>query len=141
MKVATLEDLEAVKEMALDFIDSTYFSEFSHGDTVEELLKGILTGDGTQSVVILEEGKGMIVGIATPFLYGPHKVASELGWYVYPNERKSKLGSELLAAFEYWAKEKAGCTMIVMGSLNDKLDKFYIDKGYKTHEKSYIKIV
>ncbi len=125
----------------MEFINTTHFAKYTDDRIVTELLEGILSGDGTESIVIYEEDKGMIVGVITPFLYGPYLVATELGWYVHPDHRKTELGSNLLGAFEYWAKEKGGASMVVMGSLNDKLDNFYEKKGYTLNERAYMKVL
>lgn len=139
MKVASLDDLQAVKEMSMKFIGTTYFADYADERIVEELLISILDGDKTEKIVLFEENVGMLVGIASPFLYGPYLSATELGWWIEPEHRKSKIGKTFLEAFEHWAKDIAGCSFVVMGALDNSLDKFYEKKGYRLNEKTYMK--
>lgn len=93
---------------------------------------------GEDTVSLLEEGKGMLLGKASPFSFGYHKIAMEVGWWVDPEYRKSGVGKSLIDAFEYWAN-KMGCSLVVMGSLDDSLGSYYEKNGYKSAERLYMK--
>lgn len=141
MKVAELEDLPEILEMSMKFMSETEYDKLSDEDTIRNLIEQILTSDNNQNVIILEPGVGFLAGGVTPFLFGKGMVATELAWYVSPEFRGKKTGSEFLQAFEYWAKEKAGCSMVTMMSLDERLDKFYTGNGYRLSERTYLKVI
>jgi GNAT superfamily N-acetyltransferase len=141
LKIATIEDLPEISEMSMKFMSETGYTEFSDQETIDNLIKSIVTSEGNERIIILEPGVGFLAGCAVPFVFGPHLLATEIAWYVVPEERGKKIGSEFLHAFEYWAREKAGCTMITMICLDDRLDKFYNNEGYKLYERSYMKVL
>lgn len=140
MKIATLEDLPEILDMSMEFISTTGYLPFSERKTVERLLTSLITGEQHEKIVIFQPGVGFLAGCSTPFIFGPHLLATELGWWITPDMRGKKVGLEFLEAFEYWAKEKAGCTMISMVCLDDKLVKFYEERGYKLYERAYMKV-
>lgn len=139
MKIATIEDLPELLEMGMKFISTTGYAEYSNEETVSNLLTTILTGEKNVMIVLLEPGVGMLVGMSSPFVFGNHLLASEIGWWVNEDKRKSGIGVQLMEAFEYWAKNVAGCTLITLTSLDDKVGKLYEKKGYKLYERAYMK--
>lgn len=141
MKLGTLEDLSEVTNMALKFLSVSGYETLGDEETINELLMRILDGDKTVGIVLLEEGKGMLVATAGQFPYGRKKIATELAWWVEPKERKSGVGKDLLEAFEYWAKNVAFCDIISMSSLDDKVGKIYEKQGYKLSERAYMKVL
>jgi GNAT superfamily N-acetyltransferase len=82
----------------------------------------------------------MLLAVASKSLFSPHKTATEIGWYVSPDERGKEAGKQLLEAFEYWA-QKVGCKYITMISLDDRVGKFYEKKGYSLLERAYMKVL
>ena len=141
MKVATLEDKEDVTAMVMKFIASTDYADFAGEEQLNSLITNYLENPSNTQVCILEPGKGMLAGMVTPFLFGPYLLATEIAWWVDPDQRGSGLGIQLLQAFEYWAKEKAGCHMISMSSLDDKVGEMYQKQGYKLYEGAYMKVL
>lgn len=141
MKIATLEDLPEIADMSMEFMASTGYTEFSDRDTIEKLIYNLITGEQNEKIILFKSGVGFLAGCATLFPFGQHLLATEIAWWVNPNSRGKKTGAEFLEAFEYWAKEKAGCTMINMACLDDKLMKFYETKGYKLYERAYMKVL
>jgi len=141
VKIATLEDLPEIADMSMKFITTTGYSFFSDRESIEKLIEALIAGEQNEKIIIFQPGVGFLAGCATPFLFGPHLLATEIAWWVEPDKRGSGIGAEFLSAFEYWAKEKAGCAMINMVCLDDKLSKFYEDKGYKLYERAYMKVL
>lgn len=139
MKIATVEDLPEIMDFAMKFIAVTGYADYSDEATIEQLAKNLITGPQNISIILLKPGIGMLAGMSSPFVFGPHLIASEVAWWVEPDKRGQKDGEELVDAFEYWAKHKAGCTLITLTSLDDKVGKFYEKKGYKLHERAYMK--
>lgn len=141
MRIATLDDFNEIKEMSLKFLSKTGYTEYSDEATISQLIYNILTGEQNEMIILLKPGVGMIAGMSTPFVFGPHLLASEIAWWINEDKRGEGDGAELIEAFEYWAKEKAGCKMITLTSLDDELGKFYEKKGYKLYERAYMKVL
>lgn len=139
MKIATIDDVAEVLEMSKQFMSSTGYTEYSDEQNIRNLIESIVTGRQDQMIILLKPGVGFIAGQATPFVFGPHYIASEIAWWINEEHRQTGAGTDLLEAFEYWAKNIAGCTMITLTSLDDKVGKFYEKKGYKLYERAYMK--
>lgn len=141
MRVAQTEDFEEVKEMVLEFIKTTqHISKYYEEDTVDSLIQNLLSSPGGSHIILLSED-GFLAGAVVPFIFGKEKVATEIGWYIKPEVRGTGKGKEFLSAFEYWAKNVAGCTLIQMSSLDDKVGEYLKGKGYELSERAYIKEV
>lgn len=141
MKVATFEDLTEIADMSMKFMETTGYAPYADRTTIERLIAGLITGEQNEKIIIFQSGVGFLAGCVVPFLFGPHLLATEIAWWVEPKERGNGAGIEFLAAFEYWAKEKAGCSMISMVCLEDKLGEVYEKRGYKLYERAYMKVL
>lgn len=141
MKIATIDDVQEILEMSMNFMKETEYSEFSSEDSIRSFIEGMVTAPQHACIILLEPGVGFLAGHAVPFPFGPHILASEIAWWVNPEHRGKKVGSDFLAAFEYWAKEKAGCTMVSMVCLDDSVSKYYDKQGYKLYERAYMKVL
>ena len=139
MKIATIEDLPEVLEMSKQFMSSTGYQKYSDEQTISNLIEAIVTGPQDAMIILLIPGVGFLAGQSSPFAFGPHLLASEVAWWVNEDQRKTGAGSELVDAFEYWAKNIARCTIITLTSLDDIVGKFYEKKGYKLYERAYMK--
>ena len=138
MKIATQEDIEELVAMAMKFIMSTAYAPYASEEQMRNIITNVVTGDQREKIALLKSGEGMLIGITTPALFGPHMLASELAWYVDPEKRGNKVGVELVEAFEYWAKNVAGCSLISLTAIDDKVGKFYEKRGYKLYEQAYM---
>ena len=139
MKVATTEDSQEIVDMAMKFMATTGYTEYSNEETITQLVNNILTGKQNEMIILLEPGVGFLAGMSSPFVFGPHLIASEIAWWIEPDKRQNGVGAELVDAFEYWAKNVANCTVITLTSLDDSVGKFYEKKGYALHERAYMK--
>ena len=126
--------------MGMNFINSSPYKDLSNEENVRELITRMIEGNPMDSIVILKPEVGFILGIATDFLFGPHRLASEIGWWVEKDKRGNGEGLELLNAFEYWAKNVAQCKLISMVSLDSKIEEYYKENGYKLYERAYMKV-
>lgn len=127
--------------MSMKFMAETDFAEFADEDYIRLVIEDVLLSPQNEKIILLEPGVGFIAGATAMFPFGPHRMASEIAWYIHPEHRGNKIGSEFLSAFEYWAKEKAGCSLVNMMCLDERLDKYYINKGYKLYERTYSKVL
>lgn len=139
IRIAGIADYEVVYKMALEFIRTTAYADIFDEPTLNAIVVQFLEETTLNRVILLDsEGRGMLAGARVPFIFGQHSNATEVGWWVYPEHRKSGLGIELLQAFEYWAQQ-AGCRFVTMISLDNALGKFYEKQGYSLMERTYMK--
>lgn len=141
MKIATLEDVSDIADMGMKFVESTGYIKYADRATIENLIIAVINGEKNERIILFEPDVGFLAACVTPFLFGPHILATEMAWWVNPDHRGKQIGSEFLKAFEYWAKEKAGASMVSMSCLDDKLCKFYEKQGYKLYERAYMKVL
>lgn len=139
IKIATVDDIPEILDMSMRFMSHTGYTEYSDEQTIESLIRSIVTGQQNAMIILLIPGVGFLAGMNSPFVFGPHLIASEIAWWVNEDKRKSGAGTELIDAFEYWAKNVAGCSLITLTSLDDKVGKVYEKKGYKLYERAYMK--
>jgi len=98
---------------------------------------------GLGKVFIAEENGVLVAALGMAFLpdsYSGAKTASELFWFVVQSHRASKVGMELFNRFE--AEGIAcGAKKLVMVHLSDltpeRLEKFFVARGYRAVEKTY----
>lgn len=138
IRVAKIDDLGIVLEMAKKFAEESPHKDRVDDKVLMEVAYGLITSPG--GIVILHDTKGFIAGSIVPFPYSADLTAAEMAWWVEPKYRKSNIGKELLQAFEYWAKKKK-CKYITMSSLDDAVGKFYERQGYTLYERAYLKEV
>lgn len=139
MKIATIEDFDEIKGMAMQFMSKTGYTEYSDEETISQLISNILAGKQNEMIILLKPGVGFIAGMSSPFVFGPHLIASEIAWWINEDSRGNGDGNDLIDAFEYWAKNVAGCTMVSLSGLDDDIGKYYEKKGYKLYERAYMK--
>lgn len=138
LKIATEEDIPVIKELAMKFANSTSYADYVDEAKADFLIQEFLKADKSQKIVLLYDNIGILAGMVQPFFFGNVLVASEVLWWVEPDERGKKAGEELLNAFEFWA-QKVGCKLITMVCLNDSVGKYYEKRGYRLYENAYMK--
>ena len=141
MKIATIEDVEEIKVMAMKFMATTGYTKYSNEEAILRLINTIVTGPQNEMIILLKPGVGFLAGMSSPFVFGDCKLASEIAWWIDEEKRNSGIGKELVEAFEYWAKNVAGCTLITLTGLDEGLGKFYEKKGYELYERAYMKAI
>lgn len=139
MKIATLEDVATIKEMAMKFLAVSGYAEFGDEVTVENLIANIVTSPSTDSIIVFSEA-GFIAGAVSQFPFGRCLLATEIAWWVEEDKRGTGEGLKLLEAFEYWAKNVAECKLVSMSSLDKTVEKYYKKNGYKLYERAYMKV-
>lgn len=144
LKLATVDDVEDVVEMAIKFAKASPYGVFPVEDGKLRQLVLDLLRDRNKGIIVLYlvEGKpqGVIAGMLSEMLFSHEPIASELIWWVNPEHRTRK-SLKLKEAYEYWAK-RVGAKYIQMAELNDeKIARFYQRTGYDLCERSYLKVV
>src|SRR6185312_13074978 len=121
IRKATINDYELVLSMVLKFAHESPYSGVIDINKIGVLIQSILDGYAHNSVIFIDgSGHGFIAGCVTPHIFLTGSIASELAWWVEQESRTSGIGSELITAFETWAKE-TGCSYVSMSSLDDKV--------------------
>jgi len=141
MRIATVDDLDELQRMGLNFLEASPYKELGDKDIIRNVLTNIVKGDTREFIGIISPEVGFILGSATPFLFGPHLLATEIAWWVEPEARGTGEGLKLLEAFEYWAKNVVGAKLVSMTSLDKNVEKFYKKNGYKLYERAYMKVL
>ena len=140
MKIADVNDVDTIFEMAMKFVRTTGYDQLSNADDIKTLIQEIVESPHDQRIIILDDF-GFIAGQASRFPFGPDLIASEIAWWVEPEARGENKGAKLMEAFEYWAKNVAGCKLISMTSLDKTVEKIYKRKGYQLYERAYMKVL
>lgn len=141
IRKATIEDKDIIISMAIQFANESPYSGFVSLNKIEGLVDSILTSSVTTAAIFLDsDNRGMLVGCYSPHLFLEGNIATELAWWVSPEYRKSNVGTELLKAFEQWAKEE-NCEYITMISLDDSVGNIYENNGYSLQERAYWKVL
>jgi len=134
VRVASTLDLERLVQMGVRFLrDSEYGGLMpqnvskitrSFADCLEHPERAaIFVSDDEQMVT------GFIVMMLSSHYWSDELIASELGWWVEPEHRRSGAGLGLLVAAENWAIEK-GARAIHMVAPTPALKRLYTRRGY-----------
>lgn len=86
---------------------------------------------------------GILVAVLSPAWYAPsHTIATELAWWVAPEDRNGTAAIRLIQAFERWAKDM-GASMVSMSNLeagNGKVVASMLCRmGYQVLEQTHAK--
>lgn len=118
LRIAALEDVDTVRELALDFLmDAGFPLDFDEA-TFLNSFKTLVYSNEACIILLGDPAVGMLIGSIQRPLFSKDKIATEVAWYVKP-ESRGKGSLQLFAAYEYWAKAQ-GCKGIVMVHLGDE---------------------
>lgn len=140
MRIAEPVDIDVILEMAMKFVGMTGYDKISNKDDIELLIQAFLEAPRNEKIIILDDF-GFIAGQVTKFPFGSDLMASEVAWWIDPDSRGENRGAKLVQAFEYWAKNIAGCRFVSMTSLDSVVEKLYKKNGYKLYERAYMKVL
>lgn len=146
LRLATREDIPVLLTFAKHFHKASPYRTMKfdvHKGT--ELLKGIIEGSLFDHVclVALKDDKpiGFLVGAASQPVFSSSKIAMELGWWIEPEMRRTKVSFLIYKAYEDWAL-RIGCSYVqgaYLPGVSPDLDEFYKKRGYFQVESSYMK--
>lgn len=140
LRIATMEDIDLVVNLTCKALDSTNYKSLYERDTVTQLAQRFLSSGLNECVILLYEDHGLLAGVCSPFIFGVENVATEVGIWLEPNKRGKQAGKELLEAFEFWAKQ-LNCKLITLSAVDEKMKKYFEDKGYVLYEQAMVKEV
>ena len=123
---AGLENLSELAEMCHYLWPEANAAEHAHD--LESLLAGKFPGNLPAIVLLAQESEGRIVGFVEVGLRShadgcnPSRPVGFIeGWYVAPARRRRKIGAQLIAAAEEWARNQ-GCTEMASDTWLDNPD-------------------
>jgi GNAT superfamily N-acetyltransferase len=142
---ATVLDVDELVELGRSFVAySAYGNMVSVSD--DDIVRGLCNALDNGVVFVAERNNrivGGIVGLKNSLWFAPHvKVATELAWWVRPEDRNTPAAVRLLRRFERWAAEQ-GATHVAMSDLvidgDTPAGKLFEKLGYTLTERSHIK--
>lgn len=143
LRFATLEDISVILEMAQKLYVGSPYEVFTMdaNKTRKMLEKFIVEGQKDFLVLLATDPKivGVLVGYAFEPLFSNDRAAIEALWYLDPEHRSSKIGQQMMDAFEYWAQSQ-GCKVIQYGMLSSSppgMERLYERRGLVLAEKIF----
>lgn len=110
-------------------------------DNIEDIAAHLL--DNPDVICIMEPGKGILLAIVYPCYWNPsYLMAQEMGWWVEPEYRNTRLAIRLLKQFEAEAKARGAkkISMIALEAVEpEKVHRIYLKNNYKLVERNYMK--
>lgn len=92
---------------------------------------------------ICDKGKGAIMGAVLPYMFNPEsKYAYDIGFFVEPEYRGTRVALNLLLRFESKAKEMGADRVVMVGLALHRfkqMERFYAKLGYRNLETHFIK--
>lgn len=151
LRVATISDYHVLMEMARKFYETTpYAGVVEYDDSkMSDVIMGIVENPKDRIAILAldvnERPVGMLCAQVTETLFNRKRVASELAWWMDPEHRRSRLSIEMINAFEYWAREIAGCAYTQLATVEtpqvQQIQKFYERKNYNIYERCFLKVI
>lgn len=146
LRLGTLSDLGDIMKLVNSFYKQSIYKSFTYDETrVKDTLVEILSSSQDRKIVILgiqdNQPIGLVIGLVAPAPFSDQLVGLEQAWFVEQEHRNSRIGLELLSAFEEWCR-LVGCDLIQLSSLGASqsiADTIYERKGYTLVEKAYLK--
>lgn len=141
VRLATLEDLPRLTEMAKAFLNESGYADFYGTD--DQSIESTLTNLINSESLLTDGGNGMVGFLVFPMYFNVnHIVSQEMFWWVSKEKRGTKLGIELLIEAEKQSK-KLGAKSMFMISLDhlhgDKVGDLYKRMGYTKNEQVYMR--
>lgn len=132
-----------IAELGRDFFKEagwTDITKWNHEKAQSSLAKMI---ENENCVLLVAEEQNEIIGMAGAFVqeiwFSDENLGQELFWYIKP-ESRGGIGSELLKKLEENLKEKGADIIAMIGLEKTKsLNNYFLKKGYRPSEYSYIK--
>lgn len=140
IRPATVDDASSIVALAQRFIRETpYSAQMPENPQQLRAFVNLLLEHEDGELFVAERG-GAVVGLIALWVflhpYSGERMASELVWWVNPEQRGGSLGVRLLKRAEMWAREH-GAAVLQMIAPNDKVAGFYQACGFAFVESSY----
>jgi L-amino acid N-acyltransferase YncA len=133
-----IELIEMLNQFGNEFLPK--YVKYFKPKTVDKLLTSIIAGAG---IALIEEGKGLIVGVMCPCLYDENLfILNEVAWYAKPEYRSTTVGYRLFKTYIDEANkmiEEKRIIACIMNKLHNSPDIHYEKYGFKKSQESWIK--
>ena len=141
IRLAKIEDIEPALGLIKEFQEEVIDEYNILCD--DEVARSIMTAFVSTTLIAEKDGKivGLLAGTIVNYPLNKNRVFQEVLWFVTKQYRK--YGILLLNEAERYAKEVWGCIQMIMvhmgNSKSEKLEAFYLKRGYKFLEAHYLK--
>lgn len=145
VRLATIDDLDAIADMGLRFMGRTRYAAIlsPNRDDIERTIVGILEHGRIWVAEIDGVVRGFIACIMQSAWFSPGtRIALEAAWWMDEDFRGRPEGVRLLLAFERWAKEEkadAVCMSDIVIEGNTAAASILERLGYAVSERTFIK--
>lgn len=148
LRKAGLNDIPVLLDFGKKLLEDSTYSQAGFDEDVSRYnLERFILDDGKQAMVLLsmdgDKPVGTIVAYNFQTLFSKQKVAVECVWYLEPEYRTIPRATDMMEAFEYWAKQ-TNCFVAQYGllqSADPRLAKLYQRRGCTKVEEVYYKEV
>lgn len=145
VRIAEFEDAQRVVDLVNWGVAELKYLGMKDVDA--DAILDVLAADIDESAVFLLCFNGIPVGLLAGVVSGHpvfrnDRAVTEMFWYVLPEHRVQKASTNLIDAYEFWAR-RIGAKFACMSHFHDKtgfrLKKVYDRRGYRPIEYTYIK--
>jgi GNAT superfamily N-acetyltransferase len=144
LRFATLEDIPVILAMAQKlYVGSPYECFTMDANKTRKMIEKFIVEGQKDFLVLLahvdNKPVGVLVGYAFEPLFSNDRAAIEALWFLDEAHRSSKIGQQMMDAFEYWAQSQ-GCKVIQYGMLSSSppgMERLYERRGLVLAEKIF----
>jgi len=142
IRLATVEDVDAVVELGLEFLETSTYRQLGAGDpeTIARLLCTVLDHGAVFLATVDDAVVGMIAVLMVPHIFSGETFCDEVAWFVKPAHR-GRAGILLLRAAEGWAVQNRAKLVKMVAPEGSTVWKLYRRMGYQIIETAYVKVL
>jgi len=145
VRKGTIQDIEAIIEMAREFWKHTAYDEPYDPETVDIMAESCIDHDMMSVLEINGEVQGFACGVVGPLLGNRHvKSGTEIAWWVNQAHRRGSSGIRLLDHLECLAKDqgvKYWNMIYMLSSMPKEIRAIYEARGYQEVETAFMKVL
>jgi GNAT superfamily N-acetyltransferase len=144
VRAATVPDIPAIVAMGVRFLqDSRYSDQVEAEIDIDPLVRLVEACLRLGTVLVLERNPQHLVGFLA-LLITPHHVtgqptATEVAWWVNPEDRLGSEGVRLLHAAEQWARDQGATRLHMIAPAGSPVGRLYERRGYAALETAYVR--
>lgn len=136
---ATEADVPRIVEMAQAFwAESSYRERMDPPAMADVLARGLIDRPDAMLLVV-DAGEavvGMLGVVALTHPMNGQRIASEVVWWLDPDERRGRVAIHMLRAAEQWARDQ-GATVLQMIAPDDRVERLYTALHYQPMERVF----
>lgn len=146
--LAKPEDISELYTFGLEFIAGTRHIDHLNTEKYLRMVQDwcVNQPNSDRLCLLAKSDSGVLIGVlaalALELPFETRRRTAELAFWVHPKARRSHVASDLLEAYEYWAR-RVGCEQTqMMAPVNggeEVLGRWYKTKGYYEVERAYLK--